>query len=307
MRGSGDVARDASGRTSHRPRSAATVAAPAARLRERLAAALAEAGFDLDDLSLSRAGSRSVLRVAVDRDGGVDLDAVADASRLISDLLDRVDDEAGLAGTYVLEVTSPGVDRPLTEPRHWRRARGRLVEAQRADGAVVVGRVLGADDEGADLSVATGPARRGRPVKTKLERLRFADVTKAVVQVEFGSGDGAGGQSAASAGAGPDTAEEPGTDAFVEDESSALDGDEGTDFEGTDFEDADFEDALEDADEPGGELDDDWADADGADGLDEQDADDDQHGDDDPGAARRAPTGGRRKDVGGSPGEETDR
>lgn len=291
------MARDASGRTSHRPQSAAIVAAPAARLRERLAAALAEAGFDLDDLSLSRAGSRSVLRVAVDRDGGVDLDAVADASRLISDLLDRVDDEAGLAGTYVLEVTSPGVDRPLTEPRHWRRARGRLVEAQRADGTVVVGRVLGADDEGADLAVPTGPARRGRPVKTKLERLRFADVTKAVVQVEFGSGDAAGGQPAASADAGLDAAG-PDLDGDLDgDESGALEGDEGPDVE----------DALDDADDLDDELDDDWADADGADGLDEQDADDDQHGDDDPGDARRAPTGGRRKDVGGSPGEETDR
>ncbi|WP_084010504.1 ribosome maturation factor RimP [Pseudofrankia sp. DC12] len=303
------MARDASGRTGHRPQAggsarpggAATGAGPAgkkaqpgrsvpsghldepgtaqraragsgakatagslpAEIRDRLAEALAEDGFDLDGLSLSRAGSRSVLRVAVDRDEGIDLDAVADASRLISELLDRIGDEGGLAGAYVLEVTSPGVDRPLTQPQHWRRARGRLVEAQRADGAVVVGRVLGADDEGADLAVAAGPVRRGRPVKTKLERLRFADVARAVVQIEFGP---AGGDAVAAAGV-----------------------DAGR------------------VDPAGDELDDGWADDGWADDLDELDVGDDQHGDDDPGDARRAPTAGRREDGGGSPGEETDR
>ncbi|MBL7488974.1 ribosome maturation factor RimP [Frankia sp. AgB1.9] len=273
------MARDASGRTGHRPQTSGS--APPAEIRDRLAEALAQAGFDLDDLSLSRAGSRSVLRVAVDRDDGIDLDAVADASRLISELLDQVD-ERGLAGAYVLEVTSPGVDRPLTEPRHWRRARGRLVEARRVDGAVVLGRVLGADDEGVDLAVAAGSARRGRPVKTKLERLRFADVARAVVQIEFGP---AGGESAdaGAADAGPAA-----TDADVD-----LAEDDGAGFE--------------DAAEVGDELDDGWADDDGAADLDELDVADDQHGADDPGDARRAPTAGRRKDVGGSPGEETDR
>jgi ribosome maturation factor RimP len=278
------VARDASGRTGHRPQPSGS--APPAEIRDRLAEALAQAGFDLDDLSLSRAGSRSVLRVAVDRDDGIDLDAVADASRLISELLDQVD-EGGLAGAYVLEVTSPGVDRPLTEPRHWRRARGRLVEARRVDGAVVLGRVLGADDDGADLAVAAGPARRGRPVKTKLERLRFADVARAVVQIEFGP---AGGESAdaGAADAGPAA-----TEADVD-----LAEDDGAGFEDTGF---------EDADEVGDELDDGWADDGGVAGPDELDVANDQHGADDPGDARRAPTAGRRKDVGGSPGEETDR
>ncbi|MBX6390904.1 MAG: ribosome maturation factor RimP, partial [Frankia sp.] len=173
--------------------SAAATAAVRAALSEHLAPALADAGLDLEDLVISRAGSRSVLRVVVDQDDGVDLDTVAEVSRMVSDLLDRVGDEAGLTGAYTLEVTSPGVGRPLTLPRHWRRAQGRLVEARRTDGTVLVGRVLGADEEGVDLAVPTGPARRGRPPRSRIERLLFRDVSRAVVQVEFGRpepGDG---------------------------------------------------------------------------------------------------------------------
>nr|MDT0666278.1 ribosome maturation factor RimP [Micromonospora sp. DSM 115978] len=74
---------------------------------------------------MTKAGARSVVRVVVDRDGGIDLDAVAEASRLVSAVLDE--GRGPLPGAYVLEVTSPGVDRPLTRPRHWQRAVGRLV------------------------------------------------------------------------------------------------------------------------------------------------------------------------------------
>lgn len=266
---------------------AAATAQLRAEIHDRLAPALADAGFDLEELSLSRAGSRSVLRVAVDRDGGIDLDAVADASRLISELLDQVGDEAGLTGAYVLEVTSPGVDRPLTEPRHWRRARGRLVEARCADGTVVLGRVLGTDDDGADLAVAAGPPRRGRPVKTRIERLRFTEVLQAVVQIEFGPAGASGGPDLAAA-----------TDAACDGGDADLTGAAGP--AGPEF-----------ADEP----DDEWADDGWVDGLDENDADPDQGGDqrgdqpgdDDVAGARRVRAGGGREDVGGSPGEETDR
>ena len=65
------------------------------------------------------------MRVVVDRDGGIDLDAVAEVSRAVGAALDA--DPDAMPGTYVLEVTTPGVDRPLTQPRHWRRAKGRLV------------------------------------------------------------------------------------------------------------------------------------------------------------------------------------
>ena len=80
---------------------------------------LASLGLDLEAIELSKAGKRSVLRVAVDQDGGVTLDDVADATKKISELLDSSD----VMGNppYALEVSSPGVGRPLTLPRHWRR------------------------------------------------------------------------------------------------------------------------------------------------------------------------------------------
>ena len=84
------------------------------------------AGYDLEELVVTPAGRRSIVRVVVDRDAGVTLDDIAEVSRAVSDVLDANDDGMGRA-PYVLEVTSPGVDRPLTEPRHWRRNAGRLV------------------------------------------------------------------------------------------------------------------------------------------------------------------------------------
>ncbi|KQC37514.1 ribosome maturation factor RimP [Frankia sp. ACN1ag] len=156
-------------------------------LRDRLTSGLAGAGFDLEDVTVSRAGSRSLVRVAVDRDGGIDLDAVAEASRVVSDLLDAAEaaGEGLSAGPYVLEVTSPGVDRPLTAPRHWRRAVGRLVTVRDSAGDVLSGRVLSADEAGADLAVATGPARRGRPQRRRVARVTYAQVERATVEVEF--------------------------------------------------------------------------------------------------------------------------
>ena len=106
---------------------------PSAETRERLLALLgpvvAATGYDLEDVSVTKAGRRSLVRISVDRDGGIDLDGVADVTRAVSDALDK--QEPGgpdFAGPYVLEVSSPGVDRPLTEQRHWRRAAGRIDE-----------------------------------------------------------------------------------------------------------------------------------------------------------------------------------
>ena len=106
------------------------------RVLALLAPVVSSAGYDLEDLGVTAAGRRSVVRVVVDRDGGIDLDDVADVSRTVSDALDALDEAEpdALGATYVLEVTSPGVDRPLTEPRHWRRNVGRLVTATLADG-----------------------------------------------------------------------------------------------------------------------------------------------------------------------------
>jgi len=142
-----------------------------ARLLQLLDPAVTATGFDLEDVTVSPAGKRRVVRVVVDRDGGVDLDDVAEVARAVSDLLDANPDL--VTGAYVLEVTSPGVDRPLTQPRHWRRAEGRLVKATLAD-ETVTGRVTGSTDTEVTLDV-DGTART----------LLQAEVTKAVVQVEF--------------------------------------------------------------------------------------------------------------------------
>lgn len=140
-----------------------------------LAPALAAVGVDLEDVRITKAGRRDLVRIVIDRDGGVDLDTVAEVSRLASDLLDADPLAKHLPGPFVLEVTSPGVDRPLTEPRHWRRAAGRLVEIRPTDGSVVVGRVSSVPSDDSVLVVVDGDERE----------IALADVSKAVVQVEF--------------------------------------------------------------------------------------------------------------------------
>jgi ribosome maturation factor RimP len=142
------------------------------RVRDALLPVVSGAGFDLEDVSVSAAGRRSVVRVVVDRDGGVDLDAVAEISRLVSDALDS--DEVTGSTPFTLEVTSPGVDRPLTEPRHWRRNTGRLVQASVSGEGSVTGRVLSADETAVTLDV-DGSERV----------IDFADLGQGKVQVEF--------------------------------------------------------------------------------------------------------------------------
>ncbi|MGW6696054.1 ribosome maturation factor RimP [Rhodococcus sp. NPDC054953] len=145
------------------------------RVIELLTDLVPRQGYDLEDVTVTKAGSRSVVRVMVDSDAGLGLDAVADLSRLISDRLDSAT-EFGEA-PYTLEVTSPGVDRPLTEPRHWRRAQGRRVRVEIGD-EKVLGRVgvLG------DGVVALVVPAKGGPV---VREIAIADVCTAVVQVEF--------------------------------------------------------------------------------------------------------------------------
>lgn len=153
-----------------------TEGASRARLVQLLTPAVEATGHDLENVSVSPAGKRRVVRVVVDRDKGVTLDDVAQVSRALSDVLDaaEVDEPALLGGAYVLEVSSPGVDRPLTEPRHWRRNVGRLVTAHLVDGTSVTGRVLSADDAGIELDTEQGSRHLAR-----------GDVVRGDVQVEF--------------------------------------------------------------------------------------------------------------------------
>lgn len=141
-------------------------------LTVRLGPAVEALGLDLDAVELSTAGRRRVLRVVVDREGGVSLDGIAEATRAVSRSLD-VDNPLG-EQPYTLEVTSRGVDRPLTLPRHWARNAGRLVHLQTADGLSLTGGITVADDTGVELD-ADGDSRR----------VDYADVTSARVQVEF--------------------------------------------------------------------------------------------------------------------------
>ncbi|WP_371481457.1 ribosome maturation factor RimP [Kitasatospora sp. NBC_00315] len=153
------------------------------RLRVLLEPLAAESGLDLEEVKVTQAGSRRQVQVDVDADGGVDLDTIAEFSRLVGEALDESDVMG--SGAYVLEVGSPGAERTLTEPRHWRRAEGRLVKVQLADGGEIVARVLSADEDGALVEVQ--PVKgRGR---AKERRLEYTEVAKARVQVEFNRKD----------------------------------------------------------------------------------------------------------------------
>ena len=138
---------------------------------------LASLGLDLEAVELSQAGKRSVLRVAVDQDGGVTLDDVADATKKISELLDSNDVMGNTH--YTLEVSSPGVGRPLTLPRHWRRNQGKLVKVVLAGGDTVEGRITSSDDNGATLEVGA-----------EQQSIAYGDVKRAKVQVEFKKSQG---------------------------------------------------------------------------------------------------------------------
>jgi ribosome maturation factor RimP len=137
---------------------------------------LEELGLDLEAVEMTPAGKRRVLRIAVDKDGGVSLDDVAAATRAINETIDASD--AMGEHPYTLEVTSRGVDRPLTEPRHWRRNRSRLVKVTLVDGTAVTGRIGDADEEQVSLDV-DGVARA----------VPYTDVKKALVQIEFNRKD----------------------------------------------------------------------------------------------------------------------
>ncbi|MEO6701550.1 MAG: ribosome maturation factor RimP [Jatrophihabitantaceae bacterium] len=127
------------------------------QLEELLRPVISAEGYDLEELSVSAAGRRSLIRITVDGDDGIDLDAVAELSRAISEALDDETAAApSFAGPYVLEVSSPGVDRPLTEHRHWRRAIGRLVEVPVTEAGgqpTLTGRVRSAEPDGLGLDV----------------------------------------------------------------------------------------------------------------------------------------------------------
>ncbi|MCY7401420.1 MAG: ribosome maturation factor RimP [Nocardioides sp.] len=143
------------------------------RIEAELIDPLRSFGVDVEAVELTPAGKRRVLRVAVDKDGGVTLDDVADVTREISRVIDEESDVMG-EHPYTLEVTSRGVDRPLTLPRHWRRNADRLVKVTLADDESVTGRIVTSTDESVTLDVDGTP-----------REIPYAEITKALVQIEF--------------------------------------------------------------------------------------------------------------------------
>ncbi|RSM60798.1 ribosome maturation factor RimP [Amycolatopsis sp. WAC 01376] len=144
----------------------------ASRLEPIVAEAVKAAGFDLDSFEVQQAGRRQLVKVVVDGDDGVGLDEVASVSRAVSATLDE--NEHVIASAYTLEVTSPGLDRPLTVRRHWRRAKFRLVKITPAEGTAFVGRVGYAGEKSARVLV-----------DGEIRDVPYASVAKAVIEIEF--------------------------------------------------------------------------------------------------------------------------
>ncbi len=162
----------------------------AARLAGWIEPVVTGAGYDLEELVVTPAGRRSVVRVVVDRDAGVTLDDIAEVSRAVSEVLDTEDDGMGRT-PYVLEVTSPGVDRPLTEQRHWRRNTGRLVTVTVGPvgaGDQVTARITAVEDGGVMLAVEVQgkPGAKKRPPTPR--HVPWAELGAGRVQVEFNRG-----------------------------------------------------------------------------------------------------------------------
>jgi ribosome maturation factor RimP len=148
----------------------------ASRLHSLLAPVVEECGLYLEDVTVGASGRRRLVRVTVDLadgPGGVGSDALADVSRAVSAALDDADP---VPGTYVLEVSTPGIERPLTEPRHYRRAQGRIVHLRTQTGERLHGRLVAAD--GAEVVLVVGGSRRHLP---------YGELAQGRVEVELGA------------------------------------------------------------------------------------------------------------------------
>jgi ribosome maturation factor RimP len=143
---------------------------------ELLTPAVREAGFYLEDIHIATPGSHRIVTCIVDGDSSLNLDQVTSVSRVISELLD----EAEFMGEtpFTLEVTSPGVDRPLTLPRHFAKNNDRLLKVIRMDGTEVIGRIASNTDDSVTLIVTLKKESRE-------EVLSLTDIKRALVEIEF--------------------------------------------------------------------------------------------------------------------------
>jgi len=150
------------------------------QVTELLAGEFARAGYEIDEVVIDSRAHPPRITVIADGDTALDLDTVAALSRSASALLDGLDGPDGLQDRYLLEVSSPGVDRPLTSEKHFRRARGRKVELQLSDGSQLTGRVGEMRADTVALVVRVGR-------DWALREIQLVEIVKAVVQVEFSS------------------------------------------------------------------------------------------------------------------------
>jgi len=130
--------------------------------------ALSALGFYLEDVTITSAGRRSMLTIIVDGDTHLSLDQVTSATKAIGEIVESIQ---SLGETpFTLEVTSPGLDRPLTKPRHWRKNIDRLVKVVLFDGKEIKGRIKAANENSATVDES---------------EINFADVKRASLEVEF--------------------------------------------------------------------------------------------------------------------------
>ena len=148
-------------------------------IAELLTPVISQAGFILEEVSVTPAGKRRIVSVVIDReDSNPSLDEVTLVSKSVSAILDDYSQLGSMP--FTLEVTTPGVDRPLTQPLHWRKNIGRLVKVTPVEGEKFVGRIKSVSNEGAILEF---PAEEST--------VTFAQVKRAVIEIEFNRKDGA--------------------------------------------------------------------------------------------------------------------
>ena len=150
------------------------------QISELVTPALSDLGFYLEDVHVATPGNHRIVTCIVDGDVSLNLDQVTSVSRVISELLD----EAAFMGEtpFTLEVTSPGVDRPLTQPRHFKKNADRLLKIIKLDGSEVTGRILSNSDHDVTLAVSVKK-------ETAEQTIALVDIKRAVVEIEFNRKD----------------------------------------------------------------------------------------------------------------------
>jgi ribosome maturation factor RimP len=150
------------------------------QISELVTPAVSDLGFYLEDIHIATPGNHRIVTCIVDGDLSLNLDQVTSVSRVISELLD----EAAFMGEtpFTLEVTSPGVDRPLTQPRHFAKNVDRLLKIVKLDGSAVTGRILSNTDQDVTLTVTVKK-------ETVEQTVALAGIKRAVVEIEFNRKD----------------------------------------------------------------------------------------------------------------------